>query len=235
MSAARSIRAAGIARLPAECPRIGVREDRRAFDRCSGCSHEACCSACRAVVLGHGASGWPRRRPRRADAQPHRPPLRAGGAAPPRRRDRLAPARSSSSRRRRGTFEIETYPNEAPKSVEHILALVKRNFYNGLRVHRVVPGFVVQFGDPQTRDMTKRDRLGHRRQRQARSAWPRSARSGRTGSAPSRSPTPAIRAAADSQMYICRERPGALRRDRGRLHRLRPGHLRHGRRAEARG
>jgi cyclophilin family peptidyl-prolyl cis-trans isomerase len=55
----------------------------------------------------------------------------------------------------KGTFEMETYPNEAPKSVEHILALVKRNFYNGLRVHRVVPGFVAQFGDPQTRDMTK--------------------------------------------------------------------------------
>ena len=60
----------------------------------------------------------------------------------------------------KGTFEVETYPNEAPKSVEHILALVKRNFYNGLRVHRVEPGFVIQFGDPQTRDMTKRDRWG---------------------------------------------------------------------------
>lgn len=62
----------------------------------------------------------------------------------------------------RGTFEVETYPNEAPKSVEHFLALVKRNFYNGLRVHRMVPGFVVQFGDPQTRDMTKRDDWGTR-------------------------------------------------------------------------
>src|SRR5215207_1826852 len=60
----------------------------------------------------------------------------------------------------KGNIEIETYPNEAPKSVEHILTLVRRNFYNGLRVHRVVPGFVVQFGDPQTRDMTKRDRWG---------------------------------------------------------------------------
>lgn len=60
----------------------------------------------------------------------------------------------------KGSFTMETYPNEAPKTVEHILALVRRNFYNGLRVHRVVPGFVVQFGDPLTRDMTKKDRWG---------------------------------------------------------------------------
>ena len=62
----------------------------------------------------------------------------------------------------KGTFEIETYPNEAPKTVEHVLALVKRNFYNGLRVHRMEPKFVVQFGDPQTRDMTKRADWGTR-------------------------------------------------------------------------
>jgi cyclophilin family peptidyl-prolyl cis-trans isomerase len=62
----------------------------------------------------------------------------------------------------KGNFEIETYPAEAPKSVEHVLALVKRNFYNGLRVHRYEPGFVIQFGDPQSRDMTKRDLWGTR-------------------------------------------------------------------------
>lgn len=60
----------------------------------------------------------------------------------------------------KGSFVMETYPKEAPKSVEHILTLVKRNFYNGLRVHRRVDGFVVQFGDPQTRDMTKLEHWG---------------------------------------------------------------------------
>ena len=55
----------------------------------------------------------------------------------------------------KGTIEIETYPNEAPKTVEHVLALVKRNFYNGQRILRLVNGQLVQFGDPQTRDMTK--------------------------------------------------------------------------------
>ena len=37
---------------------------------------------------------------------------------------------------------------------------MKKNFYNGLRVHRVEPGFVVQWGDRKTRDMTKRDSWG---------------------------------------------------------------------------
>src|SRR5262245_41741061 len=49
----------------------------------------------------------------------------------------------------KGSFEFETYPKEAPKTVEHIVALVKRNnFYNGQRFHRVVPNFVVQLADP---------------------------------------------------------------------------------------
>ena len=60
----------------------------------------------------------------------------------------------------KGTFEFETYPDEAPKTVEKILGLVNKNFYTGLRVHRVEPGFVVQFGDPQTRDVSKRDMWG---------------------------------------------------------------------------
>lgn len=60
----------------------------------------------------------------------------------------------------KGAIQIEMFAGEAPKTVAHITALAKRNFYNGHRVHRVVKGFVVQFGDPQSRDMTKRDRWG---------------------------------------------------------------------------
>jgi cyclophilin family peptidyl-prolyl cis-trans isomerase len=60
----------------------------------------------------------------------------------------------------KGTFEFETYPNEAPRTVEHVLNLVTKNFYNGLRFHRVEPGFVVQAGDPNTRDYTKKDLWG---------------------------------------------------------------------------
>ena len=60
----------------------------------------------------------------------------------------------------KGTFEFETYPNEAPKTVAHILGLINKRFYNGQRAHRVVAGFVMQFGDQQTRDMTKEKMWG---------------------------------------------------------------------------
>jgi peptidyl-prolyl cis-trans isomerase B (cyclophilin B) len=48
----------------------------------------------------------------------------------------------------RGTIVIEFYPAVAPKTVENFEALSKKGFYNGLTFHRVVPGFVVQGGDP---------------------------------------------------------------------------------------
>jgi peptidyl-prolyl cis-trans isomerase B (cyclophilin B) len=60
----------------------------------------------------------------------------------------------------KGVIEIETYPEEAPKTVENFLALVKRGFYNGLRFHRAEPNFVIQIGDPQTRDVTKQSSWG---------------------------------------------------------------------------
>jgi cyclophilin family peptidyl-prolyl cis-trans isomerase len=60
----------------------------------------------------------------------------------------------------KGTFTIETFPNDAPKTVEHIAALARNHFYDGQRVHRALKGFVVQFGDPQSRDLAKRDVWG---------------------------------------------------------------------------
>ncbi len=45
-------------------------------------------------------------------------------------------------------------------SVAHIVELVRERFYDGQRVHRALPGFVVQFGDPQTRDASRRDVWG---------------------------------------------------------------------------
>lgn len=60
----------------------------------------------------------------------------------------------------KGIIEFETFPDDAPKTVEHILQLVRKNFYRGLRFHRVEKNFVVQVGDPRTRDVTKMDQWG---------------------------------------------------------------------------
>ena len=96
---------------------------------------------------------------------PARPATRSGAQKPPAPAVPPAPAAVAPSagagpivvvETSKGTFEFETYPNEAPKTVEHVLNLVKKNFYNGLRFHRVEPGFVIQAGDPNSRDYTKR-------------------------------------------------------------------------------
>src|SRR5690242_10159133 len=50
----------------------------------------------------------------------------------------------------KGAFAFETYPNEAPKTVAHIVQLVRDGFYDGQRFHRVLPGFVIQWGDPRS-------------------------------------------------------------------------------------
>jgi peptidyl-prolyl cis-trans isomerase B (cyclophilin B) len=47
-----------------------------------------------------------------------------------------------------GEVRFEFFPEDAPKTVENFVTLAKKGFYNGLAFHRVVPGFVVQGGDP---------------------------------------------------------------------------------------
>ncbi len=47
-----------------------------------------------------------------------------------------------------GEIKIEFFPEDAPKTVENFVTLAKKGFYDGLTFHRVVPGFVVQGGDP---------------------------------------------------------------------------------------
>ena len=60
----------------------------------------------------------------------------------------------------KGTFEFETYPADAPKTVAHIVDLVKRGFYDGQRIHRALPGFLVQWGDPRSRDLSREAEWG---------------------------------------------------------------------------
>lgn len=47
-----------------------------------------------------------------------------------------------------GKITIEFYPKDAPKTVQNFLTLAGKGFYNGLTFHRVIPGFMIQGGDP---------------------------------------------------------------------------------------
>ena len=59
-----------------------------------------------------------------------------------------------------GDIEIKFYPDVAPKHVENFIKLAKSGFYNGTIFHRVIPGFMIQGGDPNTKDTLKRDIYG---------------------------------------------------------------------------
>ena len=48
----------------------------------------------------------------------------------------------------KGTIEVELAVLDAPQTVEQLHRADARGFFNGLQVHRVVPDFVVQDGDP---------------------------------------------------------------------------------------
>lgn len=47
------------------------------------------------------------------------------------------------------TIRAELYPDIAPNTVKNFISLVQKGFYNGTIFHRVIPGFMIQGGDPQ--------------------------------------------------------------------------------------
>jgi cyclophilin family peptidyl-prolyl cis-trans isomerase len=60
----------------------------------------------------------------------------------------------------KGVIELETYPEEAPKTVARILSLVRGGFYDGQRFHRADPDFVIQVGDPASRELAREEWWG---------------------------------------------------------------------------
>jgi len=54
-----------------------------------------------------------------------------------------------------GTIELELWPDMAPKTVENFVKLSKDKFYEKTYFHRVIPDFMIQGGDPNTKDTTR--------------------------------------------------------------------------------
>ncbi|MGI0035195.1 MAG: peptidylprolyl isomerase [Nitrososphaera sp.] len=59
-----------------------------------------------------------------------------------------------------GDIVVEFFPDAAPKTVENFKRLANTGFYDGLSFHRIVPGFVIQGGDPNTKSEANRSRWG---------------------------------------------------------------------------
>ena len=57
-----------------------------------------------------------------------------------------------------GDMVIKFYPEYAPRHVENFISLAKMGFYDGVRFHRVVPGWMIQGGDPLSKNP---DRMFH--------------------------------------------------------------------------
>jgi peptidyl-prolyl cis-trans isomerase B (cyclophilin B) len=59
-----------------------------------------------------------------------------------------------------GDMHIKFFPELAPRHVENFIKLANSGFYNGTIFHRVIPGFMIQGGDPNTKDSLKKETYG---------------------------------------------------------------------------
>ena len=59
-----------------------------------------------------------------------------------------------------GSIEISFLSKDAPKTVRNFIKLAEGGFYNSTKFHRVIPDFMIQGGDPLTKDDTKKDFWG---------------------------------------------------------------------------
>ncbi|MBI4151719.1 peptidylprolyl isomerase [Candidatus Woesearchaeota archaeon] len=60
----------------------------------------------------------------------------------------------------KGTITIELFEDTMPITTQHFISLVQKGFYDGTRFHRVIPQFMIQGGDPLTKDFRSLPRWG---------------------------------------------------------------------------
>ena len=59
-----------------------------------------------------------------------------------------------------GNIQFELLSDVAPETVRNFIKLAESGFYDGTLFHRVIPGFMIQGGDPNTKDPTKKSQWG---------------------------------------------------------------------------
>ncbi len=81
------------------------------------------------------------------------------------KKEEAKPAKSESKeiaviKTTEGEMVLEFWPDVAPKTVENFKKLAKDGFYDGTAFHRIIKGFMIQGGDPLTKDETKESLWG---------------------------------------------------------------------------
>ena len=83
------------------------------------------------------------------------------GASPTTRKDKIVNTNEVAViKTTEGEMVIEFWPDVAPKTVENFKTLAKKGFYDGTAFHRIVKGFMIQGGDPLTKDASMQARWG---------------------------------------------------------------------------
>jgi len=60
-----------------------------------------------------------------------------------------------------GDIKVQLFPKQAPKSVENFVGLAQKGYYDGIIFHRVIPDFMIQGGDPDSRNAVGGAQLGN--------------------------------------------------------------------------
>jgi len=59
-----------------------------------------------------------------------------------------------------GSIKFNLLPDTAPETVRNFVTLTKKGFYDGTLFHRIIPGFMIQGGDPNTKDPNEKSQWG---------------------------------------------------------------------------
>lgn len=74
--------------------------------------------------------------------------------------DSIVTTHTARIRTSKGTFTVALFGNDAPRTVQNFIGLARKGRYNNVLFHRIAKGFVIQTGDPRTRNSKKRDEWG---------------------------------------------------------------------------
>ncbi len=73
-------------------------------------------------------------------------------AAPAADKEKKSMAKVAEIHTSKGEIDIRFFPEVAPNHVKNFIELAEKGFYNGTKFHRIIPGFMIQGGDPNTKN-----------------------------------------------------------------------------------